>query len=180
MRNARAGMLVAVAATILLSGCQGASGKSAWDKKFERDYNAWLERWEKDKTDMNDRSKKIIVHLKTVAKTSPTDCQEEAWQSALESVKTMELITSYRWLLVQSGTPSDRAKRGTNLRIHRSYAEDTITARFDIADTALNLGCLDIADTNYRQVFKVYTGRAYTAHRERAKIGIDDVRQKRN
>ena len=53
----------------------------------------------------------------------------------------------------------------------------TASFRLSVADKALKKQCLDIADDQYRQVMSIYTGSAYSALRDRAKIGIDDVRE---
>lgn len=50
---------------------------------------------------------------------------------------------------------------------------------FGYADTALGKGCLDTADSVYRSLINFYTGAAYSGIRDRARVGIDDVRAKR-
>jgi hypothetical protein len=50
--------------------------------------------------------------------------------------------------------------------------------RFEMADAALSAGCLTLADDGYRDIIKTHTGEADQAARDRAKIGIDDVRAK--
>lgn len=51
---------------------------------------------------------------------------------------------------------------------------------FRLADKALALGCLDTADSTYRGLIEFYVGNAYQGIRDRAKVGIDDVRAKRH
>ena len=46
-------------------------------------------------------------------------------------------------------------------------------------DGALKSGCLDVADQAYRRIISYYTGSAYAGIRDRAKLGIDDVRSAR-
>lgn len=50
---------------------------------------------------------------------------------------------------------------------------------FDYASTALDKGCLDAADDTYRRLISFYVGSAYSGIRDRARIGIDDVRAAR-
>lgn len=50
---------------------------------------------------------------------------------------------------------------------------------FSFADKAKNKRCLDIADQQYRDLIDMYVGSAYSGIRDRAKIGIDDVREAR-
>ena len=47
---------------------------------------------------------------------------------------------------------------------------------FGFADAALAKGCLDDADKMYRSLISLYVGAAYSGIRDRAKLGIDDVR----
>lgn len=60
----------------------------------------------------------------------------------------------------------------------RSKAHHTEIA-FSFADKARGKGCLDIADQQYRELIDMYVGSAYSGIRDRAKIGIDDVREAR-
>lgn len=48
--------------------------------------------------------------------------------------------------------------------------------RLQVADAALKSKCPGLADAQYRAVVSRYVGNSYQAFRERAKIGIDDVR----
>ena len=50
---------------------------------------------------------------------------------------------------------------------------------FSYADTALRKNCLDEADRAYRGLVHFYIGSAYGGIRDRARIGIDDVRARR-
>jgi hypothetical protein len=52
-------------------------------------------------------------------------------------------------------------------------------ARFTLADALLKASCLDEADKIYRETITTFTGSAYDALRQRAEIGINDVRSKR-
>ena len=53
------------------------------------------------------------------------------------------------------------------------------TVQLDFADAALEKGCLDVADKEYREIIKTYTARYDGPARQRAQIGIDDIRAKR-
>ncbi|MEQ1543511.1 hypothetical protein [Methyloglobulus sp.] len=50
---------------------------------------------------------------------------------------------------------------------------------FGYADVALKKGCLDDADNVYRGLISFYVGDAYSGIRDRAKLGIDDIRSMR-
>lgn len=63
----------------------------------------------------------------------------------------------------------------TSIRIFRSSAD----VELSFGDTALRAGCLDVADTQYRRVLTHYNQGFMTSHRQRAQVGIDDVRARR-
>jgi len=56
--------------------------------------------------------------------------------------------------------------------------QKSLDERFELADAALSSGCFSLADDGYRDVIKTHTGADYQAARDRAKVGIDDVRAK--
>lgn len=59
-------------------------------------------------------------------------------------------------------------------------ARDRHTALgFAFADEALSRDCLDAADGVYRDIFTFYSGASYAGIRDRAKLGIEDVRARR-
>lgn len=47
------------------------------------------------------------------------------------------------------------------------------------ADEMKRKGCLDEADRGYREVVSTYVGNGYAAYRQRAEIGIEDIRRAR-
>lgn len=49
----------------------------------------------------------------------------------------------------------------------------------EIGDRALKKGCLDFAEEAYRTVIATFTGFGYVAHRQRAEIGLQDIRAAR-
>lgn len=50
---------------------------------------------------------------------------------------------------------------------------------FALGDAAIAKGSLNLADRVYRRLVEFYVGSAYTGIRDRARLGIDDVRAKR-
>lgn len=50
---------------------------------------------------------------------------------------------------------------------------------FSFADEALKRGCLKDADEIYRDLIRFYVGETYAGIRDRAKLGVDDVREER-
>ena len=49
----------------------------------------------------------------------------------------------------------------------------------EVADSALQHSCLDVADKLYRFVISAYTQPVFSAYRQRAEIGVQDVREAR-
>lgn len=50
---------------------------------------------------------------------------------------------------------------------------------FAFAEEALNRGCLDDADRVYRRMIEFYVGAGYSGIRDRARLGVEDVRSTR-
>lgn len=61
----------------------------------------------------------------------------------------------------------------------RFMVEDFISQNLAFADAALEMRCLDLADETYRGVIATYTGTLWSSARQRAQIGVDDVRAAR-
>jgi len=173
---------LAIALSVLVvSACAPEGMQGTNISEFNRMYKEWLAKIDKDQEAMERYPDTLHDNLTAIVKRSPIDCQLSAWKAALDTVGEMEAVADDRWRLVNDNSAlyQVRSTRDLNLKLHRQNVETSIAARFGIADTALKHGCIDIADENYRHIFKVYTGSLYNAHRERAKIGIDDVREKR-
>ena len=98
------------------------------------------------------------------------------------AIDTIEELATYRFNLLEDTRSiyQGRPTRRFNLNRFSLYTKDAIDYRFIIADLALKKNCVNIADKNYRHIVSRYSGEAYRSHRERARIGIDDVREKRN
>jgi hypothetical protein len=73
----------------------------------------------------------------------------------------------------------DPSTRVEIARIQAGSIERHTSLAFGLADAALESGCLDVADQAYRRIITYYTGSAYAGLRDRAKLGIDDVRAAR-
>ena len=116
---------------------------------------------------------------------------ESAHGSSLDAIKGTRALERYR---ASEGCDSADAQEvlaniaeleETVSRFHtvKSFPEYERQARdmhtnlsFAFADEALRRGCLDDADRVYRGLVAFYTGGAYAGIRDRAKLGIDDVR----
>ncbi|MCI0365521.1 MAG: hypothetical protein L0Y44_16725 [Phycisphaerales bacterium] len=62
----------------------------------------------------------------------------------------------------------------------RTARERHTEIAFRFADVSLKRGCLDEADRTYRRLVEFYIGAAYSGIRDRARLGIDDVRAARS
>jgi hypothetical protein len=69
-------------------------------------------------------------------------------------------------------------KSKTHMNDALAQLQKNLDERFELADAALSAGCFSLADDGYRDVIKTHVGSDYQAARDRAKVGIDDVRAK--
>lgn len=51
--------------------------------------------------------------------------------------------------------------------------------QFSLADVAKEKKCYDLADKHYRDIISTYSGNAYSGIRDRARLGIDDIKEAR-
>jgi hypothetical protein len=59
-----------------------------------------------------------------------------------------------------------------------SVLQSIAATKLDIADRALRKGCTPFAEEVYRDVIKEYVGSGFAAHRQRAEIGLQDIRSR--
>jgi hypothetical protein len=93
------------------------------------------------------------------------------WQESLDA-----LAAIWRVANTQTGSPTDNARFQ---RLKRSIEMDILESRFAGADAALRNGgryCRKYADAEYRRVLNDYRDPAFGFARDRARVGIDDVR----
>lgn len=105
---------------------------------------------------------------------SGSDCDSEHPTAAMAVFRSAESL---------SATLFQRAQREQVQVLRRNYMADheavairAISLRLTLADANLAHGCADAADALYRDAISTYTGGAYASYRERARIGVDDVR----
>jgi hypothetical protein len=101
------------------------------------------------------------------------DCNGADLRVVAEEIADLERTIA---LFDPSQTPSIR----NQMLAHQDQARERHTSlAFALADGALKNGCLDAADHAYRRIISYYTGSAYSGIRDRAKLGVDDVRAAR-
>lgn len=118
------------------------------------------------------------------------DCSSSTWVGS-ESIKIfldIGVISAEQVQLIQPMVINSRA-RPTDpvykaLLNFSELMKDSLYAsgmqRLAIADLALQSKCLDIADQNYRYVIAKFPSEAFAGLRQRAQVGVDDVRSSRN
>lgn len=79
-----------------------------------------------------------------------------------------EIMNSLNEVTVKMGSHNPLYTRKIKLQ-HQNLS-------FEFADSALKKGCLDDANIVYRDIVNMYVGQAYGGIRDRARLGIDDVR----
>ena len=62
---------------------------------------------------------------------------------------------------------------------HRDIHRMKMGVHFSLADAAKEKNFYDIADNLYRDIITTYTGSSYAGIRDRAKLGIDDIKEAR-
>jgi hypothetical protein len=67
-----------------------------------------------------------------------------------------------------------------NRELGQAYGQYVFDVLSIVADYSLQRGCLDVADKYYRSIVNIFTGTSYASYRQRAQIGIDDVRSRRS
>lgn len=100
------------------------------------------------------------------------DSQEQA------ATVTLELGRKELSLYQQIRDASYLVKSKAHINDSLAQLQKKLDERFELADAALSAGCFSLADDGYRDVIKTRVGSDYQAARDRAKVGIDDVRAK--
>lgn len=112
----------------------------------------------------------------------------DAAQLAMTSLAEWKMGPDKRCIAQSATTASDAVSRlngfseGTRTNfpdLYASMAPIHSSLQLDLADEFLKQGCLDQADRLYRAVIRIHIGSRFAAERQRAQIGIDDVRAKR-
>jgi hypothetical protein len=95
-------------------------------------------------------------------------CPNNVYVEWQESIKPLSAIGNYA-----------AGKGGAYAHLTRKIDTDIIEGRFAVADAALRNGgrfCRKYADAEYRQILRDYRDPAFAFARDRARVGIDDVR----
>lgn len=106
------------------------------------------------------------------------DCADDSWSYAQSAANDILRAQSILADLLQNkgGVAGFRLVLEIAIQALRAGAE----SHLQLADKALNSGCLDFADHEYRFVLAAFSSTAMAAYRERAQVGITDVNNRRN
>jgi hypothetical protein len=89
-------------------------------------------------------------------------------------------VADYREIVAALGVLELETKLGAAAVPTFIPLDNYIEYRLALADAALKSNCLNIADEQYRAVLKEFNHPSYNRYRDLAKIGVDDVREKRS
>ncbi len=114
------------------------------------------------------RAKPYLEGMEAVRQfSSESGCDGESVATAQASIRKL------------AGLENMRALGGSLAYLGVEATERRWEVQFGLADAAKSKGCLDLADGLYRELVTVYVGSAYSGVRDRARLGIDDVRAAR-
>lgn len=105
--------------------------------------------------------------LTTFENEKPISCSSPNLEMAVSGIYTAESALDEK--AQAAGSPPDV-----------EMTKPELGAIFEAADTATRHRCFNTAEKLYKHVLERYIGWAYTAYRERAKVGLDDVREARS
>jgi hypothetical protein len=139
----------------------------------------------------SDLYEKIKKHYRSeINSINTSDCKSLTWEVkssfellSLLNSKALDHAQYLRPVVIRSGArPTDPVfvALETTVNILKNTALSAASLRLDVADLALKSKCFDIADENYRYVVKNYSSDLFSGLRQRAQIGIDDVRSARD
>lgn len=102
---------------------------------------------------------------------------EKACQTISQATVSTTLVLLYDNL--QKSQEFARDNPATSWRVQR--AEGAIrNLAFGLGDAALKKECLDEAEHQYRNMVTLFSGPGGAGYRDRARIGLDDIREKRS
>jgi hypothetical protein len=119
---------------------------------------------DKMNADARKRGDELLAALKR------TRCENNSDGSAVPEYEAFDQQMSFAELATTTLEPS----RGRHLS-----KVSNAQLRLNIAGAAIASNCIKIADQLYRHVIKFYTEPQFAGHRDIARIGIDDTREKR-
>jgi hypothetical protein len=162
---------------LLISACAArAPGYNNFDSQFNASRDAWISKVNKDGQQvsvlMDGIGSDIIFFNK--------NCSDPVWNNAENKANELLGLARYRQSLAEDNTTIfNQDRQEGNLKLLSSLNDAALGSLFAIADSAAELNCNIIAERNYKAVVKTFIGSRFVAHRERARVGLDDLRAKR-
>lgn len=121
-----------------------------------------------------DRADALVQKLIAEWNASGAECDSEEATTAMATFRSVETLSS--GLFQRAQREEVRYLRQIYMNDYGPVAIRALNLRLTLADANLAHGCTDVADSLYRGAITIYTGDAYGPYRERARIGVDDVR----
>lgn len=140
--------------SLIISGCQAASSQTFATRV---------------------RNEEIIRESAYAEATSLLDAFEKEPAGTCKSLNAYKVETELLKLTGQESMYYNMKIWGMLSRVQKMKWD----IQFRLAETALKQKCPDIADRIYREIVANYTGASYAGIRDRARIGLDDVREAR-
>ena len=111
--------------------------------------------------------------------TDPVDCNSSSMMAASNSLSNIEAKASSFYSVLSGGGRYSYVQKQNASEALDVLNPMAIKGRFLMADSYLALGCLDQADATYRDIQIRYSGSSFASVRERALLGVADVRSQR-
>jgi hypothetical protein len=166
-RGCIAATIGVLACGMLLVGCQSNSQShvAQWDEDVSQARAEFSE------------NTRLVAEFKAM---TPAKCDAPGMARATHMGNMIEARTAkYYRALDDDPNKFSNVERNVFLDTIITLNPMAIGAKFNAADAYLAAGCLDPADQIYRDILATYTGSSFASVRERAKVGIDDVRAKK-
>ena len=137
------------------------------------------------------------TNLDRKANGQDSDCSVSAWSQSLTATETLKraaMSSQNEFRRAQDAvrdaqsnpltTSNQKYQAALSLidarEVNNFYIEALPKTMFYAADTALRFKCFSIADGFYRDIVATFVGGSYAAIRQRANIGIEDVRRSKS
>ena len=117
--------------------------------------------------------------IKAFAATTPVDCDSGLMLAANSQISKIETRASSFYSVLSGGGRYSNVQKLDASRTLDVLNPLAIKARFLMADAYLASGCLDQADNTYRSIQTRYSGSSFASVRERALLGVTDVKDRR-
>jgi hypothetical protein len=120
-----------------------------------------------------------------LSKIDLNDCKSKTWGAAKAIAETLVIVAreGANGYAAYTATYPDSYRTDQNAKKLGEAMYDawdmSAAVKLEIGDKALNSGCIEIAEEEYRYVLSRYTEPAQQGYQRRAAVGLEDIRSKR-